>query len=232
MKSITTLLFICTITFNTIAQNSYEKKMEAALNLHTAAKTFEDEKKSEKAYLDIAESENNWLAYYWASYIQTQLFNAFENPDTNPPQNVSAANILGKAQEHLDNARNLADKSNNNYLSDIEALQLLIYQFNIRIVSDADEQALLIEKMNTSLKKATLLNRENPLIFVILGTNMVGSTDKYSQLIAGRQLLIEADRLFKNRKIHRSLSTHFNEEWLGLFWLDFADKQLEKMGKS
>lgn len=232
MKIALSFLLICITATYAIAQGSYEERMETALNLHIEAKTFSEEKKSEEAYLKIAESDNDWLAYYWAAYINTQLFNALGNPQSKPPKDANPKTILDKAQSLLNNASDLVDSDNKKYLSDIGALQILIHQFNLRLNPTETEKKLLLDKMDEELKRAAINNRENPLLYVLIGTNMVGAGDKFSQIISGRALLYEADRLFKLRKKKRSLSTHFNEEWLTLFWLDFSNQQLEQKANS
>ncbi|SHG45687.1 hypothetical protein [Flagellimonas flava] len=207
-------------------QNNFEKEMEAALQLHVEAKTFEGEKAAEKAFSNIGQDYNNWLAYFWGAYINTQLVNALGNPNANPPKDADPSTYLSRAQKLLDKAAQLVDNNSKTHLSDIGALQLLVYQFQFRFAIEDSERDQLKGQIEKTLNDAVALNPDNPLLYVLVGTNMVRAGEKLSHVLSGRALLKEADRLFKARTISRSISTHFNEEWLAVFWLDFADKKL------
>lgn len=213
-------------------ENDFEKKMEVALQLHMEATTFDGEMASAKAFLDIAEEHQHWLAYFWSAYINTQLVNALGNPSAKPPKDANPNVYLDRAQKHLDTAIQLVDPNNKSLLSDIGALQLLVYQFQFGFAQDDSSRDQLKTQMENVLSKAVVQNPDNPLLYVLVGTNMVQAGDKLSHILSGRALLKEADRLFKSRTTKRSTSTHFNEEWLAVFWLDFADKKLMSKANS
>ncbi|NAY93322.1 hypothetical protein GTQ34_15535 [Muricauda sp. JGD-17] len=207
--------------------------MKKGLFLHEIATGFEDENLTAEHYIQVGQKfTNEWLPNYWACYIYTQLFNMYgRTPDT--PKDVSRSDLLNKAQEQLNIAKERYKGKDAEILSDIDALQGFVNFFKLRnaigtkkgdsVIADLKIQYL--EKLKSALQK----DPENPLVYVLIGTSMVGKPDSdFREALAAKVLLNKAEELFDNETRHRALSTRWNSEWLGFFWLKNADNVLTK----
>lgn len=221
------LVHICSV--NLMAQTypeGYVEKMKSAYHMHDIAATYADESAVIEKYEQISEEyPSEWLPNYWSSYIYTQLGNRLEKtPDIGQKRTV----LLNKAQEQLNLAKSKVKEVSSDVESDLHALQSLIYLFRGFGTDVESEKEKYGSMYKAQIAKALAKDSQNPLILVLMGTDLISDDNTLSQILSGHLMLKRADELFKAENTPRGLSTQFNREWLELFWLEHSKKVLDK----
>lgn len=227
MKKLTLLFTTFALVTMSCAQDldaKYKNRMQMALFIHDTASVYESEVKAIEAFQSITKDyKQAWLPHYWASYIYTQIARTRNAPDGRTP-----LKLLEESQKSLDLAKSKMPKDSPNLESDVHALQGFIYYF-LSIGDKKEKEEEWRGKMKLAYKKAISLNPENPLIYVLQGTGLLQDKERIGSVLAGKVLLNEANRLFKLTNQPRALTTNWNQEWLYLYWLKFADRQLAEV---
>lgn len=213
------------LTSAVLAQSpDYTKAMKSALHVHDTASTYQAEQAAASAFQKIGNDfTDEWLPNYWASYVYTQLHNATGLPDA--PKGISKEQLMSTAQKQLDIARSKVKEMTPTINSDLKALQAFIYYFNARDTG-REKGIPLYNQYVAELKSCLNDNPDNPLAFVLMGTEMLNKVDDIKSVAGGRALLKMADQKFKEAEQLRALTTAWNHEWLWLYWLKFSDKQI------
>lgn len=224
MKKLTLLSALLAFAILSNAQTldaNYKNRMRMALFIHDTASNYNSEVQAIEAFQSIAQDySESWLADYWTSYIYTQISRVKEIPDGR-----TTIELLEASQKSLDVAKSKVKEMTPDIESDFHALQGFIYYF-LSIRDKKDKEAEYRKLSEQSYRKALSLDSENPLMYVLKGTGLLRDTERIGSVLAGRVLLMEANRLFKLSNQPRALTTNWNQEWLYLYWLKFADKQL------
>lgn len=223
MKHLLIVLFIC-FTGSVFAENSnYKSAMKRALTIHDTASSFASEKIALKAFEEVSQKyDDQWLGHYWTAYMFTQVGRLVKR--TNQSEDPMA--YIDNAQKHLDKAYELLENKSDENRSAIHTLQILVYKF--RGWFDEPIKDKYTEMAKAEFIKAAKANPENPLLYVMSGTELIneGQQDKdLRKVYAGKILLQTAKAKFAQTKIDRSETTHWNSEWIP-FWLPYADKLL------
>ena len=88
---------------------------------------FEDWVEGAESLVDLSEKHSEeWLSYYWASYMYTQIARASRR---NPPDGITAEGMVDKAQKYLDLAKQRIKDFTTEQEVDFHMLQQLIYSF-------------------------------------------------------------------------------------------------------
>lgn len=227
------VMVVCSLVtppiFSAQTPHEYNRRMKEALQLHTDAGNFKEESEATAAYVEIGKDyPDQWLPLYWASYLNTQLANILGRvPDA--PENAEPKEFLEQAQKHLDEASRRLTDSTDSILSDFSALQTLIHMFHARMAKDEKVQERARNEAEKSLKTATRLKPRNPLIFVMVATNLLRKEGlDINRAIAAEALLQEAKDIFETAP-ERALTTHWNQEWIDLFWLNHATSTVAQL---
>lgn len=154
MKNVITLVAFMLITVFTFATASYETDMEKAIEkINVEHPTW---KSVATDFEKIAkENPKEWLPLYYHALANT---NASHSADL-----TEKDDYLDKAQTSLDKAIKLAPKE-----SELVALQANVYMMRIQVEPMTRGMAYS-GKAFGALKKAKLLNAENPRIYVLWG---------------------------------------------------------------
>ena len=221
------IAFILVATFAHSQGPSYAKLMKSALHVHDTASNYSSEQAAASAFERTAELfPDEWLPNYWASYVYTQLHNSVGLPDA--PKGITKKKLMDKAQQQFDLAKSRVKTNSPEIESDLHALQAFIHYFNGIDAKNKELGKPFFDKYAEEIKLSLKSNPNNPLVSVIIGTEMVSKKDDISSIIAGRALLNVANQEFKKSNQPRALTTSWNHEWLWLFWLNYADKQLKE----
>lgn len=235
LYSLSTCIFFLSISlvYSQTDKSGYEKSMKAALFMHDTASAFASEQAVADLYEEIGRKyPNEWLPNYWASYIYTQLANIHGRvPDT--PENIGKKELLDMAQEQLDKAKEKNKNADHLTQSDFHALQAFIHFFKLHFARSSIQPEEIINKekeaYQENMKVSLRLNKSNPLTMVLIGTSMMSKPDvDFRDALAAKTLLEKANELFKQSDTPRALTTHWNQEWLGLFWLKNADTKFSE----
>lgn len=207
-------------------KKKYNAALKSAIHVHDTASKYQ----SSAVAVDILkaaakEFENEWLANYWAAYIYTQMGLYKDRPED------AGQVLMTGAKEQIEKAKTRYNGEEPNILSDLHALQSFVYQVHSWYPEYQEEKEKYIEMAKEESRKALALNPDNPLIYVLMGTDKLRS-EKLSDVVAGRALLYQANSLFKQVNEHRAMTTQWNEEWLRFYWLKYSDRRLAELTKS
>ena len=207
-------------------KRAYYNAIKSALHVHDTASLYESSHSAAKILEEAASNEkDDWLANYWAAYLYTQIGRYKDAPEG------AGKYTCENALKQLDVAQKRYKGDSAAILSDFHALKGFIYYVHTWYDEYEDKDSYY-EKRAVELKSALKLNPDNPLVYTLLGTEMLRS-ESLKDVVAGRALLNQANTLFKKVNKNRALTTQWNEEWLRFFWLDYADKRLsETVNKS
>ncbi len=236
MRRITMALFLAaagSLQFAAAAsEGPYEKAMKEALTAHDVASDYQGEVKAAQAFAAAGDKfTKEWLPYYWSAYIHTQLAN-IHGRAKDAPQDTSPAQLLQESQRYLDKAYSRVSNKNGEIESSFNALQHLIYSFQGRYSRSPDDRKSFNQKADEEFKAAVRNNPHNPLVYVLAATDMVRRPKDLNSALAGRVLLETAKRLFSEAKRDRSLTTHWNAEWIWLYWLEHSERMVKNLSAS
>lgn len=163
---------------------------------------------------------NEWLPYYWASYMYTQIARAsFKNP----PEGITSEKMVDNAQKYLDLASaRIKDKTPEQEV-DFHMLQGLTYSFR----KDDKEKFKELKEIETTA--AIRKDPNNPTLLVNLGLDLFFRGD-YQSVYAARVLFLQARQKFNSRLKPRYMSTHFAEQWVN-YWEPQAQKKILELTK-
>lgn len=231
------LLFFFSISGGIAQNRNFAQEMEFALHIHDTASVFESELKAVKAFERVGKKYNNeWLPQYWAAYLYTQIGRLVDRLE----RAEARMSFIDKAQEKFDLAAKLLPNKTVEDQSSFHALQGLIYLFKSRF-SEGTDSKIYAELGVEEVNKAIQTNPNNPLVFVLSATSLIRSTTNLGQdgeaepdlrkVLAGNILLEKAKTIFERARPDRSMTTHWNQEWLS-FWLPYSEKLLKGEAKS
>lgn len=221
------ILIFSGLTF--AGNKDFSQAMERALTIHDTASTFASEKIALKAFEAVCKDfENEWLGHYWTAYLYTQVGRLVQrvSKDENPMP------YIDKAQKHLDKSAELLGSKKAMHESDLQALQILVYNFRGWFNESEAEKEKYTELSREAFRKAATANPHNPLLYVMSGTKLISDGQKeenFGKIYAGKILLETAKDKFDQSTVARSETTHWNSEWLP-FWIPRANELLA--GKS
>jgi cytochrome c-type biogenesis protein CcmH/NrfG len=158
MKKFVFMLVLVFVNLAVQAQSAtYQTAMNQALTDLEKANTIADFQQLANQLDRIQAAEpKEWLPGYYAAFATIQM--SFKEAD-----NAKRDLYLDKAQQYIDNARQLNPKE-----SEIYALQALLYQGRIQ-VSPMDRGQKYSALTEEALAKAKALNPENPRAYFLLG---------------------------------------------------------------
>lgn len=203
--------------------------LEFAIQIHDTASVYESESEATEAFEKVCEKyPQNWRPFYWTAYMYTQVGRLVEimKRDDDP------MTFIDKAQAYFDKASTRLPDKTSGEQSDFQALQSLIYLFKARYSEDETSQNKFKAASEDALNQAIQANPENPLVYVLTGTALIGEGAReknVADILAGRILLKQAQKMFEAARLERSLTVHWNREWLP-FWLPYSEKLLKGEG--
>lgn len=202
----------------------FYREMETALNIHDTSSTLASEIMAANTFEKTADRYPlQWLPCFWASYIHSQIARLY----LMEKKTEAATQSFKQTQYYFDRIKVGAKSVSAIEQSSMEALQSLIYSLQKNLQKDSATE--LNKKANDELIKAIQTNPNNPVVWVMIGTNLIaeGKQDKDSKkIVAGKILLESAEREFNSSVAHRSRTTNFNSEWLQ-FWIPEAHRLLQ-----
>ncbi|NIR73224.1 hypothetical protein GWO43_08005 [candidate division KSB1 bacterium] len=227
MKPISVLTFCLLTATQVLGQNpELVKDLEFAIHIHDTASVFESEIEATAAFEKVCEKfPENWRPFYWTAYMYTQIGRAVDILK----RNEDPMSFIDEAQAYFDKAAARLSNKTSGEQSDFQALQSLIYLFKARFSEDETSQNIFKAAGQDALNQAIQANPENPLVYVLTGTALIGEgtgEKNMADILAGRVLLKEAQKKFEAARPERSLTLHWNREWLP-FWLPYTEKLLK-----
>lgn len=165
MKTLVTLISTLLISLTINAQTKYEQGMQQAFDLwgkqknEAASNLFERIAKVEK---------ENWLPYYYASFVT--VMSTFNNPDKSkvPAQ-------LQKAQENLNMAKMYSQENPENMV-----LQALLHTADM-MQNPAKKGQTLAPKIEGIYQKALAISPENPRVVVSFADWKIGGARYFKE---------------------------------------------------
>ncbi len=226
MKKALTLTLICFLCLTCFSQDkkAYNRVLKSAFHVHDTASTYESSLYAAKMLEDIAEKfPNEWLANYWAAYIHTQCGLYYPNIPKNAGK-VFPAN----AQKNIELAMERYTGDSLEIRSDLHALQSFVYYTYTWYPENKEMDSVYRMKSQEHTRIALNLNPDNPIVYVLMGTNLLRS-DKIEEVTAGRALLYRAQTIFKQVSEHPVMTAHWNENWLRFRWLKYSDQRIKQI---
>ncbi len=216
MKIFTLLLMLVSASVPVLAQDKgFEEGMKTGFDIFNEGEDHEAWVEGAESLVELADDHpEEWLPYYWASYMYTQIARASKQ---NPPKGVSSEKMLDNAQKYLDLASKRIEDKTPEQEVDIHMLQRLTYTFR----EDDNKFNPLAER---EFKEAIRKDPNHPLLLVGLGLNLLFRGD-YQSVYAARVLLLKAKEKFDSRMKPRYMSTHFVEQWVN-YWEPQSKKKI------
>jgi len=200
-------------------------EMEKALKLHESAKDFEGELKAAEAFKTLSDTnEKDWLAAYWTSFVFSQVANATK---------ADKRQYLDLAVDYFDRTEaNLLQpsKEDKSILLSLKALLTGLYSQYYYINGNIEKGGEFSKINSQAINDGLLSNSENPLLYVLLGTNYIGQSFRSKpqpdmpKMITGKLLLEQAKTRYKSMPSENKLyPDRWNEPWID-FWLNRLKK--------
>ncbi len=228
MNKTLTLMLISLMSMACFAQDKkeYNRILKSAYHVHDTASTYESSLIAAKMLEDLAEKfPNEWMANYWAAYIHTQCGLYYPNI----PKDAGKV-IPANAQRNIALAMKRYRGDSSEILSDIHALQSFVYFTHTWYPDHKEMDSVYKAKSAEHTRKALSLNPDNPIVYVMIGTNLLRS-ESIEDVLAGRALLYRAQTIFKQVSEHPVMTAHWNENWLRFRWLKYSDQRIAAVTK-
>jgi len=227
MKRMSILALCLLATTQLLAQNpELIADMEFAIQIHDTASVFESELEAINAFEKVCEKyPDQWRPFYWTAYMYTQIGRLVEIMERDDDPVV----FVDKAQAYFDKASARLPDRTKDERANFQALQSLIYLFKARYSESEASRDEFKTASQEALHQAIRANPENPLVYVLTGTALIGEGAReknIADILAGRILLKEAQKMFEKADPKRSLTLHWNSEWLP-FWLPYSEKLIK-----
>ncbi|MEO0572709.1 MAG: hypothetical protein AAF039_13465 [Bacteroidota bacterium] len=212
-KIVTLLSFISCIGISTSQVSDFGRDMKNALQIHETASTISHEIHALKAFKNLViKYPNEWLPSYWTAYMCTQVAR-LDGKTKNFPKDMSAKELLLEARAYFETSIERKGEMTNNEKSDFLILESFIYGFfQSRVASSQLEKENYGTLKESKYLEAAQNNPKNPLIYVMQGIILI-KKENYKDIISGIALLEYAELIFNKTK-DRSLSTHWNKDFI------------------
>ncbi len=229
MKKVLTLSFLSIMCFISFCQDkrTYNNVLKSAFHVHDTASTYESSLYAATMLEEVADKfPNEWLANYWAAYIHTQCGLYYPNIPKDAGKIIPA-----KAQKNIELAMKRYKGDSLEILSDLHALQSFVYYVHTWYPENKKMDSVYSQKSKKHTRLALDFNPNNPIIYVLIGTSLLGS-EKIEDIVAGRALLYQAQSIFKEVSEHPVMTAHWNENWLRFRWLKYSDQLIKQATES
>lgn len=223
MKKLTLLITVLLLSQLLTAQNAnFEEGMKKGFDAFNDGELHKDWIGAAESLVDLAKKHTDqWLPYYWASYMYTQIARASYK---DPPEGITVSGMLDLSQKNLDLASKRIKDKTLEQQADFHVLQGLIYSFRPSPEGEKDKfTKLKAAETKAAIRKAP----DSPLVMVDLGLDLL-FRDDFQSVYAGRVLLLKAREKFNSRMKPRYMSTHYSEQWVD-YWEPQSRKGIMKL---
>ena len=189
--------------------------------IQSALKTFDDAKDVKGMINAVQEmkkvsdsDQKDWYSAYWSSFFYTQIGRLTDTPSL----------YYDSAQTYFDRANDVAINRTDEQSSNFHTLQSLIHGLKAgeywRVGDRANGQRL-DGLASQSLNLALQTNANNPRIYLLSGTDLVGNglrTRDVGSILGGKALLERAKELYASEESGISIEPNWGSGWVN-FWM-------------
>lgn len=221
MKTVVFYLFLLIGILSLKAQNkNFEEGMKKGFEMFDKGEEFKDWLGGAESLVSLSDKHpNEWLSYYWASYMYTQLARGLPK---NPPKGITREKMVDNAQVYINKGKQRIKDWTIEQEVDFHMLQQLIYSFRKPPEDDKEKFKKLAD---IELKDALRKDPNHPLVLVSVGIDLYFADGDFRNTYGANALLMKAKGIFDNRLKPRYMSTDYAEQWVE-YWAPVVQKKL------